>query len=475
MKVLMVSTEAEPFAKSGGLGDVVGSLPAELRRQGADIRVIMPLYRNIKEHPPEGLEFQKALMVNLSWRSQYCGVFSLDYQGIPFYFLDNEQYFCRDAYYGYDDDGERFAFFSKAVCDVLPFLDFQPDILHCNEWQTGLVPVYLNNQMQGKNEDYAGMKTVFTIHNIEYQGKFDSGIRGDLLGLGEEYGQILDHDGMVNYMKGAIVTCDRLTTVSRTYSQELKYPFYGKGLEGIIEQEKDKLSGILNGIDVKAYNPAKDHYLAKTYSWRTASKKQINKQWLQQHLGLREEANTPLIAMVGRLVGHKGLDLVTAVFDELMEENVQFVLLGTGDQIYEDYFREKAFVYGDHLSANIQFSAALANQIYAGADLFLMPSISEPCGLSQMISLRYGTIPIVRETGGLADSIHSYEPVSGKGNGITFSSVNAQDMLDAIGRAVDFYHEKEHWDTMVQNAMKADFSWKKSAKEYMKLYQGLLD
>lgn len=473
MKVLMVSTEAEPFAKSGGLGDVIGSLPMELRKQGIDVRVILPLYQKIKENPSEGMVFQGAMDIQLSWRSQYCGIFTLEHQGIPFYFLDNEQYFRRDAYYGYEDDGERFAFFAKAVCDVLPSLDFQPDILHCNEWQTALVPVFLRTQKQYQEPFYAAMKTVFTIHNIEYQGKFDGSRLGELLGIDEAYRGILDHDGGLNYMKGAIVTCDRLTTVSETYSQELLYPFYGKGLEGIIGQEQGKLSGILNGIDLQVYNPAKDKSLAQTYSARTIRKKQENKRWLQQQLGLREEADVPLLAMVGRLVAHKGFDLMTAVFDELMQESVQFILLGTGDGIYEDYFREKASVYGDRISVNIQFSALLANQIYAGADLFLMPSLSEPCGLAQMISLRYGTIPVVRETGGLADSVQPYDLAAQKGNGITFSSVNAQDMLGAIKRGLALYQDQEQWSRILQNAMKTDFSWKKSAKQYIKLYKEL--
>ncbi|MBR0596521.1 glycogen synthase GlgA [Sinanaerobacter chloroacetimidivorans] len=474
MNILFISTEAAPFAKSGGLGDVIGSLPKELLAQGIDVRVMLPLYRSIKQNPQYKMNFLRDFTLMLSWRTQYCGIFEMKYEGVTFYFLDNEQYFGRDAYYGYDDDGERFAYYSKAALDVLPYLDFTPDILHCSEWQTALVPVYLKTLYKGKPE-YDRLKTVFTIHNIEYQGKFDGGILQDLLGISEEYRGILDYNGGMNYMKGAIVTCDKLTTVSPTYSEEILYPFYGKGLETIIQENQYKLSGILNGIDTKAFNPAQDNCLWAKYSKNTYIKKHANKSALQEKLGLWQNEDTPILAMIGRLTEHKGIDLVIRVFDELMAENVQFVLLGTGEEKYEAFFKEKARQYGDRISVTIGFSGELANQIYAGADLFLMPSISEPCGLAQMISLRYGTIPIVRETGGLKDSIKAYDAAAGKGNGVTFATVNAQDMLGAVKRALSFYQNKDQWERLVKNGMATDFSWKKSAKEYIKIYHSCLD
>ena len=473
MNILFISTEAEPFAKSGGLGDVIGSLPRELKSQGVDARVILPLYKNIRNQYKSQLKFIKDFKVMLSWRTQYCGIFEMEYEGVTFYFLDNEQYFHRDAYYGYYDDGERFAYFSKAALDTLTEIDFVPDILHCSEWQTALVPVYLKTLYKGKPE-YNRLRTVFTIHNIEYQGIYDSGILHDLLGISEADRGILDYKGAINFMKGAIVTCDRLTTVSSSYAEEITYSFYGKGLENIIKENKYKMAGILNGIDTKLYNPAKDPCITARYSKKTLNKKLENKTSLQVEFSLEQKSEIPVIAMIGRLAEHKGIDLVVNVFDELMQEETQFVLLGTGEAQYEEFFRKKAEEYPGRVSVSTTFSAELASRIYAGADLFLMPSISEPCGLAQMISLRYGTIPIVRETGGLKDSILPYDPETEKGNGITFRSVNAQDMLGAIKRAIKIYWDKEKWITLVNNGLNTDFSWKSSSKEYIRLYKEML-
>lgn len=473
MNILFISTEAEPFAKSGGLGDVIGSLPGELNKLGADARVMLPLYETIRKNYGKSMKFVGDFSVKLSWRQQYCGIFQMEYEGVTFYFLDNEQYFKRDAYYGYYDDGERFAYYSKAALDALEFIDFLPDILHCSEWQTALVPVFLKTLFK-ENAFYNRFRTVFTIHNIEYQGKFDSGILQDLLGLSEAERGILEYDGAINYMKGAVVTCDRLTTVSQSYAEEITYPFYGKGLEKIIKENRYKLSGILNGIDTKLYNPFRDPCIPVKYSKNNPVKKLDNKIELQSSLGLDADPEVPVISMIGRLAEHKGIDLVTAVFDELMEEKLQFVLLGTGEAKYEEFFRRKSLEYPGRMSVNTKFSAELASRIYAGSDLFLMPSISEPCGLAQMISLRYGTIPIVRETGGLKDSIEPYNPEAGTGNGITFSSVNAQDMIGAIKRAIKFYWDKEKWEILVSNGMKTDFSWKISSKEYIRLYKEIL-
>lgn len=474
LNILFISTEAAPFAKSGGLGDVIGSLPKELNRLGTDTRVMLPLYKSIRHKYQSQMTFVKDITVMLSWRTQYCGIFRLDYEGIIFYFLDNEQYFDRDAYYGYYDDGERFAYYSKAALEALNVLDFEPDILHCSEWQTALVPVYLKTLFRG-NPTYDRLKTVFTIHNIEYQGKFDCDILHDLLGLSEIERGILEYDGAINYMKGAIVTCDKLTTVSRSYAEEITYPFYGRGLENIIKENRYKLSGILNGIDTNLYNPYRDPFIPVRFSRNSPERKPGNKSALQNSLGLLQDDGIPILAMIGRLAEHKGIDLVISVFDEIMEENLQFVLLGTGDEKYEDFFRTKETEYQGRMSVSTAFSAELASRIYAGADLFLMPSISEPCGLAQMISLRYGTIPIVRETGGLKDTIIPYNPETGKGNGITFRSVNAQDMMGAIKRAVGLYWEKDHWKLLVANGMNSDFTWKTSSKEYLGLYKEIVN
>jgi len=473
VNILFISTEADPFAKSGGLGDVIGSLPRELNKLGADARVMLPLYKSIRQKYLAKMKFIKDFTVMLSWRSQYCGIYQMEYEGVTFYFLDNEQYFDRDAYYGYYDDGERFAYYSKAALEALKIIDFESDIIHCSEWQTALVPVYLKTLLKA-DPLYSRLKTVFTIHNIEYQGKFDKSILHDLLGISEADKGVLEYDGAINYMKGAVVTCDKLTTVSSSYAEEIMYPFYGKGLEIIIKENRYKLSGILNGIDTHLFNPFRDPFIPAKFSKNNPGMKQENKTALQNSLELGQDAELPIIAMIGRLTEHKGIELVIGVFEEMMKEKIQFILLGTGDAKYEDFFRRKAGAYPGRMSVTTTFSAELASRIYAGADLFLMPSVSEPCGLAQMISLRYGTIPIVRETGGLKDSISPYNPETGKGNGITFLSVNAQDMLGAIRRAVKLYWDKEQWNILVGNGMRSDFSWKASSKEYMRLYKEMV-
>jgi starch synthase len=473
LNILFISTEAEPFAKSGGLGDVIGSLPRELNKLGADARVMLPLYKSIHHKYQAKMKFVGDFTLMLSWRTQYCGIFQMEQEGVTFYFLDNEQYFGRDAYYGYYDDGERFAYYSKAALEALSILDFEPDILHCSEWQTALVPVYLKT-LYKENPSLSRLKTVFTIHNIEYQGKYDKSILHDLLGISEADRGILEYDGAINYMKGAVVTCDKLTTVSSSYAEEIMYPFYGRGLESIVKENRYKLSGILNGIDTNLYNPYRDTCIPARFSKNNPEKKQDNKTALQTCLGLALDADTPIIAMIGRLAEHKGIDMVIIEFDEIMKEKIQFVLLGTGEAKYENFFRKKAKDYKGRVSVSTEFSAELASRIYAGADLFLMPSISEPCGLAQMISLRYGTIPIVRETGGLKDSITPYNPETGRGNGVSFQSVNALDMVGAIKRAIELYRDKEQWAILVGNGMKSDFSWKTSSKEYLRLYKEMM-
>ncbi|MFA5634271.1 MAG: glycogen synthase GlgA [Anaerovoracaceae bacterium] len=473
MNVLFISAEAVPFAKTGGLGDVIGSLPGELINQDVDARVMLPLYKGIKEKYRESLVFQKDFPVDLGWRTCYCGLFSMEYNDVMYYFIDNEQYFLRDEYYGYYDDGERFAYFSKAALESLQYLDFEPDVLHCSEWQSAMVPVFLKTLYQ-QEPQYKSLRTVFTIHNIEYQGVYGKEILQDLLGLNPEQASLLLMDGDVNFMKGAIVTCDRLTTVSPSYAEEITYPFFAHGLHSIIEENRYKLSGIINGIDYKLYNPYRDKALLVKYSKNSAPKKLLNKEALKAEVGLDTDIDAPLIGMIGRLVEHKGLSLVTRVFDQMMDNGIQFVLLGTGDAKFEQFFREKSMQYKGRVVAITAFSSELASRIYAGADLFVMPSISEPCGLAQMIALRYGTIPVVRATGGLKDSIVPYNPDTGKGNGVRFESVNAHDMLDAVQRGLKLYQEPEHWHRLMQNAFKTDCSWKKSAIEYVELYESLL-
>ena len=473
MKVVFISTEAVPFAKTGGLGDVIGSLPKELALQGVEIRIILPLYKTIKESYGDRLKFLRKIRVNLGWRKCYCGIFEIEHDGVLFWFLDNEQYFLRDGLYGYYDDGERFAFFSKAAIDTLTALDYKADILHCSEWQTALVPVFLKTVYKD-SKAHQHMKSVFTIHNIEYQGYFGWDILEDLLGITEADGGILEYRGCLNLMKGGIVACDRLTTVSPTYAEEITHPFFGRGLDEIIRQHAEKLSGILNGIDRVKYNPVKDKALPVHYSANTMEKKLLVKQDLQEELGLSVSKLTPLLAMIGRLAEHKGIDLVMAVFEDLMKEPLQFVMLGTGEWRYEEFFRRKAALYPDRVSVVTGFSETLASCIYAGADLFLMPSVSEPCGLSQMIALRYGTIPIVRETGGLKDSVTPFDPETGKGNGITFGSINAHDMLFAVRRGQSFFHNPELWKKLMKNAFRTDLSWKDSTVKYIEIYRDLL-
>ncbi len=473
MKILFVSTEAEPFAKSGGLGDVVGSLPKQLKNRKADARVILPLYKSIKRRFAGDLNFIGEITVTLSWRRQYCGLFSIEDNGILYYFVDNEQYFGRDAYYGYYDDGERFAYFSKAVLELLKIMEFKPDILHCNEWQTAMIPVYLKSVY--KNDDfYRPVRSVFTIHNIEYQGKFDTAVAQDIIGLPIGDLPLIELNGMVNMMKGAIICCDRLTTVSESYSRELKDPYFAHGLDGVIRDNDFKLIGIINGIDYEKFDPATDRVIYANYNGRTIDKKLVNKAALQEQMGLRIDPDIPMIGMVGRMVAHKGMDLVKNSFTGIMEENVQFVVLGTGDEEYKHFFTHKAHEYKGKVAASIHFSTDMANKIYAASDMFLMPSKSEPCGVAQMIALRYGTIPIVRKTGGLRDSILTFDSESGTGNGITFDDYSENAMMNAIRQALDYYQEKKMWKKLVSNALRSDFSWKKSAAKYMELYKSLI-
>ncbi len=471
--VLFVASEANPFAGTGGLADVIGSLPKAIAKNDEfDVRVIMPLYKDFNTLYRDKLQFLGNFNVPLSWRNQYAGVFTYTKDGVIYYFIDNEYYFKRNGLYGFYDDLERFAFFSKASLGLLEFLDFYPNVLHAHDWQTALSVIYLKT-LYANNENYKNIKTLFTIHNIEYQGKFGFDVMGDVLGLGDEYTNVLRFDNAVNLLKGAIELSNKVSTVSPTYASELKYDFYSHGLSNIISDNSYKFTGILNGIDEILYNPSKDNCLFKNYSYKNLDGKKVCKTELQKMLGL-PEVDVPVIAMISRLVSHKGLDLVKEVLDDILSKNVQFVVLGKGDSSYEDYFRYKEEEYRGKFRAVIAYNKDLSSKIYSGADVFLMPSKQEPCGLSQMIACKYGTIPVVRNTGGLADSIIPNSQGSKKANGYKFDNYNAYDMLYVIGESLYAYNNKEEWSKLQVQAMKTDFSWKKSAKSYEKIYRELL-
>ena len=477
MKILFASSEVAPFIKTGGLADVAGSLPQALAREGHEVKVILPLYEGIGGDWRSQMTFLKYFNVTLSWRQVYCGVFQLERDGVTYWFVDNEYYFKRWQIYGHFDDCERFAYFSRAVIEVPGQLDWAPDIIHCNDWQTALVPVYLLEEKYHIPQ-LSGAKAVFTIHNIEYQGRYGDQVLEDVIGLDRSYFNegMLAYHGDVNLMQGAIYASSFVTTVSPTYAQELRTPFYGRGLDGVINQQSGKIQGILNGIDMEQYDPAACSGLAEHFTYKTLSKgKQACKLALQRAVGLQENPGVPIIACVSRLVGHKGFSLVTDVLHQIMDLDVQMVVLGTGDWQYEEAFRHAQSQYPSRFAAQITYSAPLSTMIYAGADLFLMPSISEPCGLSQMIAMRFGTVPVVRETGGLKDTVTPYNKYEGTGRGFTFRNINAGDMLWVLREAVDLYHQnKKAWLGLQKEGMTADFSWTHSAREYLDIYQRIL-
>ena len=471
MKVLYATSEAKPFAASGGLADVAGSLPKALRVRLVGCRVVLPLYESVPQELREGMTFLTSFSVPVAWRRQYCGVFEAKHNGVIYYLLDNQYYFKRAGLYGHYDDAERFAFFARAVLEMIKYIDFKPDIIHANDWQAALIPVYQSLFYSGQ-EGYEAIKTVFTIHNIQYQGKYGMEILEDVFGIPQTARSIVEQDGCVNLMKGAIETADRVTTVSPTYAGEILDPWYSHGLDTILRLREWKLSGILNGIDTDEYNPETDPQLYCHYSADDPSGKAENKRALQERLNLPQEPHVPLIGMVSRLVTHKGLDLVKYVIDELLGDTVQMVILGSGDWVNENFFREVQGRFPDKFRYCAGFVPELAQKIYAGSDIFLMPSKSEPCGLSQMVACRYGAVPVVRETGGLKDSITDCG--DGFGNGFTFKTYNANDMLNAIRRALGAYANENDWPILVDRALRSDFSWGRSANEYMKLYRELL-
>lgn len=471
MKILFACSECSPFAASGGLADVAGSLPAALQKEGAECRVIMPLYGSIGLQWRANMTFLTSFGVPLSWRVAHCGVFTMQYGGVQYYFLDNEQYFKREGgIYGYFDEAERFAFFSKAVLETLTHIDYEPDVIHCNDWQTALIPVYLN-VFYREVPKLSRTHTVFTIHNIQYQGQFGLNVAGDVCGLPDWAIGKVEFHGDLNMMKGALEECERISTVSPTYAREILDPYFGHGLDEILRQKEWKLCGILNGIDTVGYNPSRDHALAANFSARKPEGKALCKAALQQQMHLPEEPDTPILAMVSRLVSHKGFDLVEYAMENMLRMGMQVVILGSGEQQYEDFFHEMQRRHPQQVAFTCGFMPTLSRQIYAGADFFLMPSQSEPCGLAQMIALRYGTIPIVRSTGGLADSIIDWDTPGG-GCGFTFQSYNADDMLGAVRRAMGLYHS-EYRAEMLPRALKCDFSWRRSAKQYMSMYLGI--
>ena len=479
IRIWFASSEVAPFAKTGGLADVAGSLPKALKKLGADVRVVMPKYRQIPTEFSEQMKFLGYTMVDLTWRKQYCGVFSFEYEGVTYYFLDNEYYFFRDWYYGMYDDGERFAFFSKAVLEVLPTIGFRPDIIHLNDWQTGLVSVLLDAHYRDYrwNGFYKNIHTVFTIHNLKYQGIFPKQIMDDVIGLDWKF---FNQDGLefhddINYLKAGLAYSTVLTTVSKTYAEEIKHDFFGENLQGLISKRSADLYGIVNGIDYELNNPENDKRLYKTYSVHSPEGKLENKKRLQEDCGLEVKPDTPLLGIISRLVQQKGFDLIEYMMPELMDLDLQIIVLGTGDKRYEDYFRWAQSQYPGRVSANICYDPVLAQRIYAGSDMFLMPSLFEPCGLSQLFGMRYGTVPIVRETGGLKDTVIPYNKYTGEGTGFTFANYNAHEMKDAVVRALEVYRDREKWMKLVKSCMSQDFSWDRSALQYMQLYNMILD
>jgi len=476
-KILFVASECVPFIKTGGLADVVGSLPKCFDKSKYEVKVILPKYMCMKDEWKNKMEYVNHFYMDLCWRRQYVGILKMNYEGIDFYFIDNEYYFSGATPYGdMRYDLEKFAFFSRAALSALPVIGFRPDIIHCHDWQTGLIPVYLKDSFS-QGDFYRGIKSIMTIHNLKFQGVWDIKTIKDIAGLSDYYftsDKLKDFDNG-NYLKGGIVYADLVTTVSDTYAEEIKTPFYGEGLDGLMRARSNSLSGIVNGIDYDEYNPETDKYIFKNYSAETFRKDKVkNKTALQKELGLEVNPKKMMIGLVSRLTDQKGLDLIAHVMDEMCQDAIQFVVLGTGEERYENMFRHFDWKYGQDVSANIYYSEAMSHKIYAACDAFLMPSLFEPCGLSQLMSLRYGTIPIVRETGGLKDTVEPYNEYEGKGTGFSFANYNAHEMMHAVRYAERIYYDKKRdWNKMIERAMAADFSWDVSARRYEELYDRL--
>lgn len=476
-KVLFVASECVPFIKTGGLADVVGSLPKYINKDEFDVRVMIPKYVSIPDKYKSQMQYKAHFYMDLAWRRQYVGILELVWDGVTFYFIDNEYYFYGDKPYGaIHEDIEKFAFFCKAALSALPVIDFRPDIIHCHDWQTGLIPVFLHDKFQG-GDFFRGMKSIMTIHNLKFQGIYDKKTIKDITALPDYYftPDKLEAYGDANYLKGGIVYADYVTTVSDTYAEEIKMPFYGEGLDGLMRARSNYLEGIVNGIDYSEYNPETDPFIIQHYGSKNFRKeKSKNKTALQQELGMEVNDKKFMIGIVSRLTDQKGLDLVEYVIEEICTPDTQLVVLGTGDAKYENLFRHYEWKYKDRVSANIYYNNERSHRIYASCDAFLMPSLFEPCGLSQLMSLRYGTVPIVRETGGLKDTVEPYNEFESKGTGFSFSNYNAHEMLATIRYAKSVYYEhRREWNKMIDRGMAKDYSWNTSAKRYENLYYRL--
>ncbi len=473
--VVFVASEAAPFAKTGGLADVAGSLPKALCSKKVNVVVYMPLHAMIAQGYRDKMQFLGFTSVNMSWRSQYVGLFTLKHEGVQFYFIDNEFYFKRQALYGEGDDAERYIYFSKAVLAAIKMLGVKPDIIHTNDWHTASINILLNYYAQ-HDDFYEGIKTVFTIHNLRYQGVFDRYVMGDLLNIPNDYyheDRLKFYDG-INILKGGIVFSDHITTVSKSYAEEITYPYFGENLAGVINKYHDKLTGIVNGIDYDVYAPATDKNIPVNFTIETIAHKKEVKTYLQTKFGLPVNPDIPMLAIISRLADMKGLDLIEHILVELLTQDVQLVILGTGEKHYEDLFNHYQYMYPNKLAARLYFDQYESHAIYAGADMFLMPSLFEPCGLSQLIALRYGTIPVVRQIGGLKDTVIPYNKFTGVGNGFGFINYNAHELLFTIKEALVYYREPTIWHALMTQAMAADHSWKRSSKEYLAVYAKVL-
>ena len=477
--VLFIASEGVPFIKTGGLADVVGSLPKCVDKRYFDIRVLLPKYACMSSQMKSLMKYKTHFYMDFHWKNEYVGVLEAEVDGIKYYFIDNESYFSGSKPYSSNvyEDIVKFAFFSKAALSALPLIDFQPQLIHCHDWQTGLVPVYLKERF-ADNEFFRGIKSVMTIHNLKFQGRWDVKAVRDMTGLPAQYftPDKLESYRDANLLKGGLVYADAITTVSDTYAEEIKTTFYGEGLDGLLKARGGDLRGIVNGIDYVEYNPETDPFIDFKYNAKNFRKEKIkNKRALQKELGLEQDDKKMMIGIVSRLTDQKGFDLIAYVMDELCQDAVQIVILGTGDERYENMFRHFDWKYGNKVSANIYYSEAMSHKIYAACDAFLMPSMFEPCGLSQLMSLRYGTIPIVRETGGLKDTVDPYNEYEGTGTGFSFTNYNAHEMLSTVRYAEKVYYDrKREWNKLIDRAMEADFSWNVSASKYQDMYDWLI-
>lgn len=474
MNILFATSEAVPLAKTGGLADVAGALPKALNKRGVDTRVVLPKYAQIPA--PLTLQFELVTHFNVSfgWRNQYCGLLRAEFDGITYYLIDNEFYFKRDGLYGYGDDAERFVFFCFAVMEAVRYMEFHPDIVHCHDWQTGLIPFLLKTRYY-YDPAWAYTKSVFTIHNLKYQGLFGIDLLKDLLGAGDDMflEDSLEFHGAGSCMKGGLVYADKLTTVSGTYAQEIQTDYFGERLDSLLRYRSGDLIGIVNGIDDELFDPMNDEAIVIPFR-NALNRKRKNKVELQRELGLPQSEDIPLIGIVSRLVEQKGFDLITATFEELLQEDVQFVILGAGDWQYEQFFNDAASRHPGKVAVWIGYDDRLARRIYAGSDMFAMPSQFEPCGLSQLLALRYRSVPIVRETGGLKDTVQAYNEYTGEGNGFSFTNYNAHDYMNTVRRALALYRNQEVWKQIVSNGSNEDYSWNRSAKAYISVYSQLL-